>query len=189
METTIVNAYGYCCEAHMHSPGYGSAYSVSFMENRLFIQLAEVISENTFPSSAEQNAVWVISNGHSIASVTDEDPSKVQLLRETLAKIKNEELPWYNITYEKDSLLVFSGRHSKVTGQIDYYIKNNSIVSITIKNKNGATLRKLAPDSPHNPGNFTYFLDLDVKGWPKGDYSVCIVEDHSTLNMEKTFSL
>jgi len=188
-EQTTVNAYGYCCESSMHAPQKGSAYTVSFMENRPFIQLAEVINANTFPSSAEQHAVWVISNGHSIASVTDDDPSKVQLLREALAKIKNITLPWYNIAYEKDSVLVFSGRHTKISGQFEYYVKNNAVINITIKNKNGTTLRKLTPDSPHNPGNFTYYLDLDVKGWPKGDYRVCVLEDHSTLNMEKAFTL
>lgn len=188
-EKVTVNAYGYCCESTMHAPQKGSAYAITYMESQQFIRLAEVISDNTFPTSAEQHAVWVISNGHSIASVTDEDPAKVQLLRETLAKIKNIELPWYHIAYEKDSVLVFSGRHTKISGQFEYYVKNNAVINITVKNKNGTTIRKLTPDSPHNPGNFTYYLDLDVKGWPKGDYRICVLEDHSTLNLEKAFSL
>jgi hypothetical protein len=184
-----VTGYGYCCESSMHSPSANAGYGRSFMEGPGMVRLANVISENDFPSSAEQAAVWVLSNGHSIASVCDADMKKVELLRKTLAEIQHIELPWYSITYEKDSAMLFSGRHLNVSGEVPYYIKNNCTVSISVRNQNNSFVKRINKGTPHNPGDYTFYLDLDVKGWPKGKYAVCVMEDQSNLITKRTFEL
>lgn len=49
-------------------------------------------------------------------------------------------------------------------------------------------IRTLADETAAGPGQYTYYLDLDVKGWPPGEYSLRIYED-ANVRMLKEFKI
>ena len=114
---------------------------------------------------------------------------EIELLRNTVAKIKGTVLPWYTITYEKDTTMLFSERPEKLYGKISYYVNKNAIISINVRSPKGRLMSTPVSAETINPGNHEYKLNLDIKNWPKGDYDICVYEDYSNLNLKKRFTI
>lgn len=190
-EDLVVNGYGFCCKSHHHSPKKETAFTIGAMAPEGWQKLAKVIDENNFPVKAIQDAVWCLSNDHEISAITDKNPNSVELLRRTVAGIKGMEVPWYTIIYaeaETENQL-FSNEHEKVTGQIKYHTNGNAIISVVVKDAKGQALQTLVKAASKSSGSYTYDLNLNVAGWPKGEYGIYIYEDYSNLNKKTTFKL
>ncbi len=181
--------YGFCCRASKGSPAKNSKFNIGYMAPPAWIELAEVINQNNFPTNAIQSSIWVLSDNHSIASIHYEKMEEIDLLRRTVAKIKGVELPWYTITYEKDTAMLFSERPEKLFGKINFYTNKNAIISINIRSPKGRLMTTLIEEERKNQGNHEYKLDLNIKGWPKGEYDICVYEDFSNLNFKKRFKI
>ncbi len=184
-----INGYGFCCESTNGSPAKGRAYSIGYMAPASWVKLAEFISSNKFPAEALQSAVWVMSNDLDISAVHATDERTILPLRKKLAEIKGVEVPWYSKTYEKDPNKVFSGRTEYILGSIQYNLKNNSIVSIVVRDKWGTIAKTLVEEAAKGPGPQVYDLDLNVKGWGKGEYTITIMQDYSNVNSSLTFKI
>lgn len=189
LASLTTDGYGFCCRASKGSPARNVKFNIGYMAPPEWIELAEVINQNNFPTNAVQNAVWVLSDNHSIASIHYEKMEEIELLRQTVAKIKGITLPWYSITYEKDTAMLFSERPEKLYGKINYYINKNAIISINIRGPKGRLMATPVPEETMNPGNHEYKVDLNIKGWPKGEYDICVYEDYSNLNLKKRFTI
>ena len=189
LESKTVSGYGFCCQSNDHSPAKDSKFSLGFMAPKDWIKLATVIDENKFPVGAIQSAVWTVSNNHPLSSIYDENMESISLLRKTVAEIKGIEIPWYSLTFVKDTARLFSGKPERVFGDLDYYINSNSSITINIRDKKGILVKTLVKDDSKGPGKYQYKLNLLVKGWPKGEYTVYVFQDFSNLNLKKTFVL
>lgn len=189
LASLTTDGYGFCCRASKGSPARNVKFNIGYMAPPEWIELAEVINQNNFPISAIQHAIWVISDNHSITSIHDEKMEEIDLLRKTVAKIKGIVLPWYTITYEKDTAMLFSERPEKLYGKINYYTNKNAIISINIRSPKGRLMTTLIEEERTHQGDHEYKLDLNVKGWPKGDYDICVYEDFSNLNFKKRFTI
>lgn len=181
--------YGFCCESTNHSPSKGTAYAIGHMAPDSWVKVAEFISSNKFPEEALQAAVWVMSNDHDISAVYAADERVVLPLRRKLAEIKGVEVPWYSKTYEKDANRVFSGRTEYILGTIHYSLKNNAIVSIVVRDKWGTIAKTLVEEAAKGPGSQDYELELNVKGWGKGEYTITILQDYSNVISTSSFKI
>lgn len=183
--------YGFCCKSHHRSPKSTSVFSIGTMAPDSWQKLAQVIDQGHFPASAIQNAVWSLSNDHPISAITDINPEKVDLLRRTVSKIKGVEVPWYSVLFEEPASenQLFSDKHLRVTGNIEYYVNSNSLVSILVKDHRGHVVQNLVKGTMKGSGNYTYPVNLSVSGWPKGEYTLFIYEDYSNLNKKVGFRL
>ena len=182
-----VNGYGFCCKSHNSSPYLDSKFKIGYMAPPGWIKLAEVIDKNKFPVDAIQSAVWVLSNNHPISSISADDMASIDLLRKTVSEIKGIEVPWYSIIYEKDTARLFSDRPERITAEIEYYMRNDGILTINIRDKKGKIVKTLVQESQQGPGKHTFDLDLKVKGWPRGEYDIYFYNDFSNLNLKKSF--
>lgn len=187
-EKTIIG-YGFCCQSSNSSPSIKSEFNIGLMTPPEWLKLAEVIDENNFPSEAIQSAVWVLSNNHKLSSVHHEDLEKIQLLRQTLADIKGIILPWYTLTYQKDTAQLFTDKPDKLISDISYYLKTNSSVHINIRNAQGNLVYTVAKRINPGRGQHSFHLRLPVNNWPKGEYALYIYEDDNNLNTKKIFEL
>ncbi len=189
LASIILNGYGFCCQSSNSSPKKNALFKIGFMAPKTWVELAEYVNENNFPSSAIQNAVWVMSNNHPISSVHHENPEIVLPLKQKLAKLKKEELPWYSLTFVSDTSRLFTGEAEELFGKITYRVKNQSIISINIRNSEGKVVSTLVENVARGPGEYFVNIKIPVKNWTKGKYSVYIIEDYSNINTKKDFNL
>ncbi len=180
---------GFCCQVHDRGPAEGAKYSIGYMAPESWIQLATLIKEGDYPRGASQHAVWCLSDNLPSYSIYDEDEKNVRPLRELVAKLKGEQVPWYMLSYQKDTTRLFSDIAERLIGKIDYYLPNSSIVTINIRSSTGEVVKVLAKESGLGPGMHTIPVDLNVKGWPKGKYEVMVYTDYATLISKSVFKL
>lgn len=185
----VFSGFGFCCESKRHAPASESDFSIGYMVPADWQQLTDLIDRNNFPNSAIQSAIWCISDNHDLSSIHDEDPAKTRLLKRMVAKIKNIEVPWYSVTYETDPATLFSGRAEAVYGEVSYYISNNALISINVRDKNGVVVATIEKGTAKGSGEYTQPIALSVKGWPKGDYEIAVYEDYSRLIKRVKFTL
>jgi len=180
---------GFCCRATRHAPAKDAKFSVGYMTPPNWQSLAKLINKNDFPAGAIQAAVWLFSNTHSIASISDADMKRIQPLRGAVANLTKDELTWYTITYKEDPQRVFSDEATYIRGMVDYYVRSNTMVTVLIRAKNGRLMRKLPEWGTVGSGKYSYEIDIDVVNWPKGEYTVFIYEDESILLLKKSFKI
>jgi hypothetical protein len=184
-----LKGYGFCCQSSNHSPQSNSGFTVGYMAPETWQQVAHFIGQNTFPESAIQAAVWVLSDDHPVSSIWAPDLTDVQSLREMVAEIKGVEVPWYIVKYENDTSMVFSNRPEWVKGEMNYYVRTNSMVSINVRSSKGMLITTLVKEMSLESGHYTYSLDLNVKGWPRGDYECTVYENFSNVLLKKKFKI
>ena len=188
-EKKTVDVFGFCCESDKSSPEKGETFSIGSMAPAEWVEIATLIDTNNFPESALQSAVWVVSNNHEISSVHHGNLEEINLLRKHLAKVKGVEVPWYSKTYVEEEDRLFSNNPDKFYGKLEYYLRNNAMVTILVRNKSGNIMKQLVKAAAQGPGKYAYNVELDVKDWPKGDYEVYVYEDYSNLNKMQKFQL
>ncbi|MGP8216096.1 MAG: hypothetical protein ACLQQ4_11065 [Bacteroidia bacterium] len=186
-QTFHIKVFGFCCQLHNHAPQAKSKYRIGKMGDKGLVVLAEFLNKNIYSICAMQQAVWCISDNNPVASISDPDMKSILPLREKVAEIKGVPLPWYTIKYENGTTELFSGKQSKVCGQIDYYIANNSEVEVDVFDEHGTMVQPLTTGLL-DPDKYSCPFELDVKGWHKGKYYVRVLVD-GRKSTEKEFEL
>lgn len=188
-EKKKISVYGFCCESSDRGPQKDLKYSVGYMAPPAWVNLAEYIDTNDFPVSAVQSAVWVVSNNHDIAGVDCGDSKKTYALRKTLCDLTGKEMPWATLKYKEDSTVVFTGTVNRIRGDIQYYVRYNTSITIYLTDAYGRIVKTLMDPTIQGIGRQTYYLDLDVSSYPAGDYEVRVYEDESILLERKKFTI
>jgi hypothetical protein len=189
MGTVEQDLLGFCCQVHDRGPADRAKFEIGYMAPDTWIQLATLISQNDFPRAASQHAVWCLSDNLPVSSIYCEDETKVRPLRELVANIKGEQIPWYMLTYQKDTTRLFSNIPERLLGTVQYYLRNSAVVTINVRSSTGEVVTVLANESGLGPGMHKLPVDLNVKGWPKGNYEVMIYTDYATLVSKSVFKL
>jgi hypothetical protein len=96
-ETRCEPVKGYCCQANNASPSKNAAYHINKLADSGLVLLAKYLNTHPFETSAEQYAVWAISNNKPSTGITSANDSLTIPLRRFVAGIKKEVLPWYTI--------------------------------------------------------------------------------------------
>ena len=92
-----IKVKGYCCQASNRCPNANAVYGINKLADSNLVCIARYLSRSNYPPAIEQMAVWSISDKYSIASVCDNRDNSFLELRQYLANLKGEKLPWYTI--------------------------------------------------------------------------------------------
>lgn len=189
-ETKEISAFGFCCQSNKSSPSQNEIFKVGHMADSPLIKLAQYLNENDFSLSAMQSAVWAISNDHSISSISDRNIHNVKELQKLVASIKGIKMdfPWHSITYKEDTSQLFSGIHDSLYGEFEFYLSNNTVISMIVHNQKGMVMDRIFVRKPVHRGNYVYPIKLDVSLYPKGRYYLRLF-DESQKKFEKVFQL
>lgn len=168
------NVKGYCCQASNHSPPMGAKYHINTLADTNLVKLARLLNFKEFDKNAEQEAIWAISDKRSSANISSENDSLTQGLREMVAMLKGEELPWYRIlskkyVFENGAISIINLR---LQGLISYSNDKENYATLSVKNEKGLEVCQVKSEWIKISTNQIYKLDLPIKGLPKGKYSI-----------------
>jgi len=165
---------GYCCQAHNHSPYKGAKYDINKLADSNLVCLANYLNANEFDTNAEQEAVWALSDKRPAANITGTNDSLIQGLRERIALIKGEKIPWYRIISKK---FVFDNGvitivNLKLQGVLSYSNEKEDYATLTVINEKGLLVCRVQSEWIKICVNENYKLDLPIKGLAKGKYTI-----------------
>jgi hypothetical protein len=178
---TTIDVTGYCCQAHNHAPSLGSVFYPGQLADENLYKLAQYLKMANLSSGSIQNAIWCISDNNELSSVVDDGTEPVNKLRRFLSKLKNIEVPWYNIFYKKTPGSLFSGTPERITGNVDYYISDLAHVVANIRDDAGGIVFTKDIGKSINRGQYTYNLEWYPKDLPKGNYTLRLYENSREL--------
>jgi len=190
-EKADLSIYGFCCESNNGSPRDSANFSLGAMGDSNLVAIAKFLNENDYPPDIAQEAVWAISDDHSIASVYAEDVANIDKLKEFLSDLKGVEIPWYSAEYEEsgeNDLRVFTERVESIAGEVEIWIPHHCIVDIRVEDQMGKIMEVFEEMVAYGPGRYFYEFKFPVFDWPKGKYYLTIRTDGNAL-YRKEFEL
>jgi hypothetical protein len=165
---------GYCCQASNRCPDKGAGYDVNKMADSNLVKVARFVNIHAYGEEIEQEAVWAISDKYSVATVSSANDSLLKPVREMIASITGEELPWYTLITKK---YVYAGGvilivPTTLRGQLQYSNDKENYATLSVLNEKGMQVCQVKNEWLKAGANLNYNLELPIKGLAKGKYRV-----------------
>lgn len=189
-ETKTFEIIGYCCEADKSGPIKGVPYTQGKMADTNLVKLALYLNAHPNDHNTEQYAVWAISNNKPTANITNSNDSLALTLRNFVAGIKREPLPWFTLL--KKAYISPTGEVTeypvKLVSTLHYDLSHTEYSYFYILdshgNKTGIMIEQwLVPD-----GKNEYPVNLDLRQFKKGAYKMVLATKENKL-VEKEFEI
>ena len=167
----------FCTEASDRCPSENSRMTITRNKNAGLEQLVDYLkTNNTVTKSAYQDAVWAISDGHSISNIVTETPQD-ESFRRKIAEITGQKNTWYTSPQNVriDAAGNFRQETLRISGMLSFTCPKGTEVHQDIHKGNGDVF--FASDKTMRAaygGNIKYEFKLAVQGWERGDYYILI---------------
>lgn len=189
-EDKYIDVKGYCCQANNHSPNAGAKYDVSVLADKTLVLLAHYLNVNTFANEVEQNAIWAISDNKNTANVTAANDTLIVPLRNLVATIKGEPIPWY--TFATKTVNYLGGRMQTfptvLRGKLNFDNAKECYTTLHILNDKGLEVGNIIKQWTLVGNNQTYNLNMPVAGLANGKYTIELKNDEGEL-VKKEFKI
>lgn len=165
---------GYCCQASKRCPSVGSGYDANELADSNLVRIAKFINSNPMNEETEQDLVWAISDGRSLANIHYNNDTLTQVLRAMVASITGEKIPWYSLVsvkhvYPGGMILVSP---VKLKGQLIYTNEKENYATLSVLNEKGLQVCSIKSEWLKATTEAAYQLELPIKGLAKGKYKV-----------------
>lgn len=168
---TTVTCRAFCCEASNSGPGQNEAYRKGHPAAEKLMILARSVDSLRFDDDIVQSAVWVLSDGHDIASLGALDGSKNDTLRNRLSALSGQPAPRYTVHYASDESRASSGRPETISRIISLENGTPQRLTVVVRSDAGRLMEVLQDRMPVEAGAVDVPVTLNVLGWPEGRYA------------------
>jgi hypothetical protein len=180
------NIFGMCCQAHNSAPEKNSIYAFGKAADSNLVKLASFINKNNYCSSyTAQQAVWVISDDNSIASIVDGTQEDVNRLRKYVSELTGKPIPIYNVFYRQQNSADLRGEVNRIEGVFSYSLNINNKVTIGIYDTSGKLIQLLFQQRPHESGDYKLYYTFQTSNLPEGTYYARMSMDGAVMKEEK----
>ena len=188
-ETKQFNIKGYCCEATKGGPIKGASYTLGKLADSSLVSLARYLNAHPFDKNSEQYSVWAISDKKETANITTNNDSVTTLLRNFVATIKGEPLPWYTLL--RRATITANGNVNdypiRFKATFNYSISKACYSYCYLMDAKGNKVSMIIGSWIY-PENTTYKADFNVATLKKGDYKL-ILENKEAALFEREFRI
>jgi hypothetical protein len=167
------NLKGFCCQASNRSPQKNTGFKLDLPMDSNFKKLGTFLSAGEFADDAVQQAVWSLSENRTVASITTLKDSSLLPLRQFMADLKGEKLPWYTVV--SASCIYGNGVINNfpvlLRGKVKLNCGRDEYVTTMMYDKKGLPVCAIVSQWRKNGENICQ-LDLPVKGLDRGKYRI-----------------
>ncbi|MCC6600964.1 MAG: hypothetical protein IT223_09865 [Crocinitomicaceae bacterium] len=171
------NLYGFCCQASGGLPVSGNPFKTEMCGDELLRKLAEHLAVNSYSPTQQQNAIWAVSDRHSIGGISDEEDKSAQPLREFTANLLHQPVPFYQVDYGYVPNTVFVYAPKTLKGTMDYRITVSGKASLYIYNPEGEKFETFFENRPMQSGFYKQRFSYTATDMTAGTYRVELVVD------------
>ncbi len=165
----------FCTEANDRSPSEASNMRITKNTNPTFDKLFAYLKGKAITKSTYQDAVWAISDGHSIANIVADKPADVAF-RKHIAEITGQKNTWFTSPQriQVDEEGNFNRETVKISGDLSFECPPGTKVLQDIHKENGDAFFISDKHMTARYGKVNYAFNLSVLGWEKGTYYIRI---------------
>lgn len=183
LEKSSFDLYGYCCQASNHCPQKEAKYDVNVMADTNLVKVARYLNVCNLESNAEQEAVWAVSDNRSSATIGSGNDTLLMPLRQMIADVKGEVLPWYTLVMQNYlySNGIIASTPKQLKGKVTYSLENDEYVTLSVCDEKGNSVGIFLCQWLKACSNQAYFLDLPINRLEKGKYVVKLASKDKQL--------
>jgi hypothetical protein len=173
---------GFCMEADDHSPKADGGMKLSRTLNPKLQELTAFMNNKGYDSYAIQDAVWAVSNGHSVSNIGNGD-EKGKSLRTFICKLTNQQDTWYETKQERivTPERIIESNPVSVNGTLSFVSDGQVKIHEVVKKAGGEVMNTSDEMEFPRKGKWNYGFTLTVKGWEKGNYVVNVMDGTKVL--------
>jgi len=166
---------GFCCEASKSGPVSGAPYTLGNMADSSLTLLARYLHQYPIDENTQQNAVWAISDKEETANIAAPNDSLASLLRDFVATIKGEPLPWYTLLKRTNvtNLGTINNHPVRFKADFNYAITETMYSYCYIIDSTGNVVSEIIGQWLL-PQNIDYHASFNVAGLKKGEYKLIL---------------
>lgn len=172
-----VTCRAFCCEASGRGPQAGELYHAGRPAGAKLQALARSVAAGDYPDELVQSAVWVISDGNTIAGMGAMDSTAMDTLRMVVSGSSGQPAPLFTARYGVGNDRACTPRPVSIHRSFRYSTPAGSNFTAVVLDCNGRVLHVFNDHTALDPGAHTFTFDLDVHDWPPGTYAIHV---HST---------
>jgi hypothetical protein len=177
---------GYCCEATHSGPVKDAKYETGKMAAPHLTLLASYLNAQHLDENTEQYAVWAVSDNKPTANITHANDSLASLLRNFVANIKGEPVPWY--TLQKRVRINNSGVINEhpvnLKAKVNYTVNKTAYAYFYVLDEKGTKVGIINGQWVF-PGSNHYAVNVNLKDFKKGKYKIVFSsENEEFINKE-----
>ncbi|MBS1636043.1 MAG: hypothetical protein JST26_09020 [Bacteroidetes bacterium] len=181
---------GYCCEADKSGPVKGVAYTTGKMADSNLVKLALYLNAHPTDENTEQYAVWAISNNKPTSNITNANDSLAAALREFVAGVKGEPLPWFTLL--KRARVTSAGEIQeiplKLKATLRYNLAQAEYSYFYVLDAGGHKVGQITGQWLIPGSEVAYPVNLALRGFQKGNYKL-VLETKDNRLVEKDFEI
>jgi hypothetical protein len=176
----------FCTQAHNRSPLSGTAFSTGAMAPDKICQLLKFLAaHNKVGSPDTQSAIWCVTNGHHLGSISDPE------IKKFLSELTGMPIPGYHIQYETKVVPgqpADWGKAMIIDSQFQYTLMTDDKLSLILYDSNNNIVKVLRKDDPAKAGEHRSGLHLQVWTLDPGKYTVRLLKKDGTTIKEMEVS-
>lgn len=177
-KTNLMNAY--CTESSDKCPGLSNHFSLASSSNEKLTKLTQYFQAKKVDERHYQDAIWTVTDGHSISNITGTDTTSLKL-RTFLSELTGQKNPWY--TSPQDIQVSETGniisKTTEIEGEIAFKCAAGSVISEDICRADGSVIFSSENKMRAPYGNVQYEFKMKTTGWPEGDYYILIHQEEN----------
>lgn len=165
----------FCTEASQRCPTASNGFKISETKNPKFNLMFAYLKDKKVSKGTYQDAVWAISDGHSVANIVTELPADVAFRKE-IATITGQRDTWFTSpqNVQVDDRGNFNYETVKISGHLSFTCPAGTKVRQDIHKGNGEVFFASDKTMTAQASNVNYDFHLSVMGWEKGTYYIRI---------------
>lgn len=182
-ETRSEELYGFCSQSLNATPGEDSVFKLAGYATGDRAELATYLADNRYDADIEQEAIWSITDGFTLAGIYSEDEEQTTALREFCSGITGEEIPWYNIDYGDVLDEPFVDEPVELNGEMEYKVDERALADLKMFAPDGTEMVTFFESRHMRPATYTQNFSFSAYGLARGDYTFVLYldgEEHET---------
>jgi hypothetical protein len=191
-KTKLLKLFGFCCQQKNSAPKKKSKFYHSYMSPKKWQELTNYLNINpSLQISSMQSAIWSMSNDLPVRNIGKNNKMDEEL-RKQVCKIKNIEIPWYNITFNESEFQlgdeIDSLKHLLFCATLELKIPHSGLIEIFILDKNNRVVKYLMKDVIVSDGLNSFVLEHNIATLAKGKYKLALKSEYG-FYYERNFEI
>lgn len=166
-QTINKNIFAMCSQANNGSPDEGENFVLGMIADNEIRQMSQEIEKRNAQNSTGQDAMWVVTDDHDISSITGEDVSLVNSLRQTASQITGKPMELYVPEQTTPSKPLKS-----VRGTFDFTLPRAGTVTLSLYDAENRNLMDFIRDKQYGAGQHAYSYYSSSSSFEPGFYYI-----------------
>ncbi len=167
-----ISCKAFCVQGQLSGPKNGEAFRAGGMGRKGLVGVARGVASGDYPDHVVQSALWVMSDGYSIAAMGPMDSSAVDTLRLLVSRLSGQPPPLYKMFFEEQEGQVCTGRPRAILRDFSFNIPVSTELTAVVLNASGRIVHTFESRTVLDPGRHARRFEVPVLGWPKGRYAI-----------------